>query len=253
MNQLIALITNPILYTAFGGIVAAFYAVWTFARQHYLGVDKLFNLLALSLAAGWFGGWIVQSIVNRIWESRLSLDQLWVHPKPMVALVGYIGIWLVATRYIRSIRYPYWRLMDILFIALAIVQSALLLGWTIEQFDWAMVIALVGALLLTIGLVWLYGKTQRSGIVAGVQSAGFFGVLLVLYYMVPAWQGQSGSVEWIADVVGIVLGVTLVVLRISARSEQAILQDIPRGVSQNFYETFTRAFSKKPTNSEPDK
>ena len=129
MNQFIAILTNPLLYTGALGILGAFYAIWAMARQQYLGVDKLFNLLALSLAAGWFASWVAQSLSNKIWEEQLNFGQLWISPQPVVALIGYIGIWLVATRYIRSIRYPYWRLMDMLFVSLALLQSALCIGW----------------------------------------------------------------------------------------------------------------------------
>lgn len=246
MNELIAIITNPILYAAIIGTLIAFYAIWSLARQQYLGVDKLFNLLALSLAAGWFTSWATQSLTNRIWESQFALSQLWVNPHPLVVLVGYIGIWLVATRYIRSIRYPYWRLMDMLFIALSIIQSALMVGWTVTKFSWSAAIISVVAIIVSSALVLLYSKLHRSGIVAGLQSATFFGLILVLHLTAPAWQEQISGVEWIADGVGIILGITLVVLRISVKSEKTILQDIPRGVSQSFQETFTRAFNKKP-------
>ena len=253
MSQLIAILTNPLLYTGILGILAAFYVIWTFARQQYLGVDKLFNLLALSLAAGWFTSWVVQSIANRIWETELSLSQLWVSPQPLVALAGYIGIWLAATRYIRSIRYPYWRLMDMLFVSLALLQSALFVGWTIGEFNLYTGVAAVVTIILAATLALVYTKLQRSGIVAGLQSALLFGLLLTLHLMVPTWQGQLGGVEWIADIVGIILGITLVALRISARSEKVILQDIPRGVSQSFHETFTRAFAKKDTDQKAEK
>ena len=253
MNQFIAILTNPLLYTGVLGILGAFYAIWAMARQQYLGVDKLFNLLALSLAAGWFASWVAQSLSNKIWEEQLNFGQLWISPQPVVALIGYIGIWLVATRYIRSIRYPYWRLMDMLFVSLALLQSALFIGWAIEQFSWYTGVAAVTTAVLVAVLTLLYTKLQRSGIIAGLQSALLFGLLLALHLTVPTWQGQSGSVEWIADIVGIILGVTLVALRISARSEKAILQDIPRGVSQSFHETFTRAFAKKDTDQKVEK
>jgi hypothetical protein len=253
MNEIIAIAANPILYTCIVGTLVAFYTIWTLAKQQYLGVDKLFNLLALALASGWFGGWVVQSITNRIWESPLALDQLWVHPKPLVTLFGYIVIWLVATRYIRTIRYPYWRLMDMLFIAVAIIQSGLLLGWTINHFSWLGASVLAIAIVSNGALLWLYSKIKRSGIIAGLQAGIFFSLILALHLMLPAWQGRGSGVEWVADGVGIILGITLVLLRISARSEKVILQDIPRGVSQNFSETFTRAFNKKIIKQESEK
>lgn len=253
MDQFIAILTNPLFYTGILGMLVAFYAIWAMARQQYLGVDKLFNLLALSLAAGWFASWATQSLSNKIWEVQLNLGQLWVNPQPIVALMGYIGIWLVATRYIRSIRYPYWRLMDMLFVSLALLQSSLFIGWAIEQLSWHTGAAAVVATILAAALAFLYTKLQRSGIIAGLQSALLFGLLLALHFTVPTWQGQLGGVEWIADIVGIILGITLVALRISARSEKAILQDIPRGVSQSFHETFTRAFAKKGTDQKVEK
>lgn len=245
------IITNPLSYALPIGGLAAMYAGWSLARRQFLSVNKIFNLITISVLFGWLTGLIIQLTSLSITLNSFNFSHLWVHPRPLVVLGGYIVMALAASRYIRAIRYPYWRTIDMLSAALAILLTFLLLGWSIQMLElWPFVIT-VGAMASAGVVVWTTVKTERYGLATGLHLATVFVTVGTARLLVPAWQEITTNVEWTAVIIGGVAGVTVMVLRASSRSEKAILQDIPRGVSQSFRDTFSRAFrSKQVTESE---
>jgi len=245
MDIFISIVTNPITYAFIFGLLTMFYTAWTLAHRQYLGVEKLFNLVSIALVTGWVSSLATQWVVTQQSFAAISLQSFWIHPTSIVVLAGYTGISLIASRYILKIRYPYWRTMDMLAISLAVFETIAIIGWSITQIELGS-LAAVTASIVSLGIILLiYFKVERHGLATGIHLMTIFGVLILTRLLIPSWQESMTGVEWALDIGGILLGLTLSILRVSSRSEKVILQDIPRGVSQSFQETFTRAFKSK--------
>lgn len=245
MEQLFSLLVNPFAYLVPLGVVAAMYTSWALARRQYLSVNKLFNATFFALVFGWAAAWLVQVLLTSTAFDRLDLWDLWIHPRPIIVLTGYIAIAFVVSRYILSIRYPYWRTMDMVSAALAVFLAALSIGWAIQDPQLGAFVTAIIAVVAAAAIIGAQIRWGRHGIVTAVHLLTLFGVVSVTRFLIPSWQQSTTNVEWTAIGLGGIWGLGLLAIRISNRSERVILQDIPRGVSQGFQDTFTKAFKSK--------
>ena len=245
MTDIISILTNPMLYISLFGLLACLYTAWTIARRQYLGVDKLFNAVSLALLSGWVAAVVAQWLASQHPWNQITLADAWVHPRPIAVFVGYAAIALIASRYIMKIRYPYWRTMDMVALSLTVFGMIMVVGWSLTRLELGSLVASVVALLGSAVLIMVYSKIERHGLATGLHLVVFFSIILSARFLIPSWQESLTSVKWFLDVGGLLIGVTIVILRASTKSEKIILQDIPRGVSQGFQETFTRAFKNK--------
>lgn len=240
------------LYAVIIGVLGGLYTVWSLARRQYLSVDKLFNTLSLAICAGYAASLITQSVINQVWQRPLTLSDLWINPRSLVVLVAVIAMFLVSSKYITSIRYPYWKVMDMLALGLTVVIWCLLAGWLVIQPHWGSIIAVASMLFIIGGLFYLYVRVDRPGLTFAVHITTLFMLTAGIRHIITSWQLSMSGVEWIAEGLGVALGLLLVGLRVSARSEKVILQDIPRGVSQSFRDTFTRTFKYRQLSDKTD-
>ena len=250
MDTLFAILTNPLVYAGLLGGLGAYYAVWAATRKQYLSVNKLFNLFTLMMVSGLVAAMVLQMVQLQSWQDGWQWHDAVVHLRPWTSVIAYVVLYLAGLRYLREIRFPYWRSLDIASLGLTVWWMCMCVGWAVYVWHWARLVAVMGALIGGVGIIWLYRKVDKPGLISALHISWFFGILTLMHYMIPAWQESLSVVEWIVDGSGIAVGVLIVVFRLSAKSEKMLLQDIPRGVSQGFRDTFSRAF--KPADSSKD-
>lgn len=245
MQTIISLATNIYTYTILLGALSALYCAWSLARRQYLSVNKLFNLVTLSFFFGWLSAAVIQHFILHGFTLPAESAVLWAHPRPIVVATSYIAIAIITARYIRAIHYPYWRTIDMVASSLAVFVAWIVIGWVI--LNPTMVAAATGAVAILSAITVIVSCTRfkRSGLATGLHILAVFVVVGMSRFAIPSWQETTTIVEWTAVGIGGLAGLIIIGLRILSRSHQIILQEMPRGVSRSFYDTFNRAFRHK--------
>ncbi len=262
MNQgigsfFITIVTSPLLYCGLVGGVVAMYVVWRLCRQSYLLPEKQFTLLWL----GWLAGYAAAVVVGWIWQmigqgGWLTLEQwLWgllplngreLWQSSGLILAAYVAAGAAVVAYIRSIRYPLWKMLDMWAVGLMVWQLFIVIGWVAQWSSWPSIedwLMLGWTIVWLVVVSWLYGygaRRDKDGLVLGVQIMGVFGFLIAAQLGQLSWQGQVNIVELSIAIVGCLAGAGLLAYRIWQPSTAIRLQDTPKGVSQSFKETFAR-------------
>lgn len=254
LQTLTTIFTQPSLYTDIVAIILAFYLVWALAKQQYLGTNQQFDVLAISLASGVVGIFIVQTLYPGylLWPDSWQLvKSAWTSPFTLAALAGgYALAGLTSWWYIKHIRYPYWRVMDSNVLGVMVVGLGQILGILLTKLTIPLAGLTVGWAILLLILLVLYQKTKRPGVTTGAHLVMVFGFCLVAQYLLVPWQGIGTGVEYGLGSIGILLGIGIMVRQWRAAKPQPTSFQLPAGVSQRFRDTFSRALQQQP--SKPD-
>jgi hypothetical protein len=250
-----SLFLQPTFYTTLVALVLAFYLVWALARQQYLGAFQQFDVLAISLSAGLVGLFVGQlffpGYLALPWPLAYAADLL-RQPFTIVAVFcAYVVAAVVSWRYIRRIRYPYWRVMDSNVLGVALVELGWLIGLLLIDTTITLAIVTVSWAIILVALLVLYHKADKPGLTVGAHLVALFSLCLLLQYLFITWQGLSSGVEYAIGGIGVLVGLAILARNLRLKVPHTTLTQLPVGVSQKFRETFNRTLvTKQP--SKPD-
>ena len=250
LSHVLPLLLSPLPYAALFGFWLSLYIVWSLARKAYLGTIPTMNAFTFAVAGLWAGSSAVYSLRQLLLHQAFSWHWLTLHPNAIELFAGVVVSAGLTVWYVRRIRYPFWKMTDMVSIGLLTMEVFLVSSWLIIVRSLAASLAAV-VLLAALGLGWFcYLKITKVGIVTALHLIGLFTAAAVVRHLAPSWQHSVTGVEWLADWVGVFCGVVVAALRISSRSRQIVFTDIPRGVSQSFRETFAKVIASRRPSTE---
>jgi hypothetical protein len=235
-KPLFAALRHPELYTFPAAYLVSAYLFWRQGKRQYWDTRVIFNMVGITTLLA-IVAWATMVQIESRWSTVREIS----HVQPaLITTIALSGLWF----YTRRVRYPWRRVADVGAAAggcaMSILSMSNILNGALVPIVW-----LSGSVILIVVLIFLRASIKTDGRAAGMYLCALALLSIATVFMrESAWQQRSTLIELFLYGCGVIGGIVLIINSGSAYRQMHVW-DLPRGVSQGFRDTFSRAFAPK--------